>query len=877
MSLLRTKIQLPPLRAQHIQRERLLRHVLTSAEPHSRLTLVSAPAGFGKSSCLIEWAHQLRTAGTWVAWYALDERDNDPARFGAYLLGAFQGASSKFQPTDSDLKQAGLQETIQHILNVADELATQTMLMLDDYHLITEPQIHDAVGFMTEYLPENLRLVIGTRADPPLQLARLRTLGVITEVRMADLRFEQEEMAVWLHQMLGWMPSKRLLTQLDGLTEGWAAALALILMNPALKDEQALASQLTRYSLTQRHIFDYFAQEVFEQQSEPLKAFLLDTCALDWLNPDVCTVLTGKPNAPLLLSRLAADSLFIVPLSETEPLYRYHHLFAQYLRQQLELADRLRYLHQHRRAAEWHTAHDNFVEAVTHALASQDLDFAAQLIESRAWEALTSRGEISTIMNWLTCFTDDVLKGRPRLCLYFSRALYLSGDIERSQHFLQFATETLREVESTIPQRQALQTIAFNYQATLAAYRGDLESGLHWIKQAIMQQQTVDALDRVRIANTNAFIHYLIGDVPTARSAYQAALEQAEQIHHHYLRLDAHYYLAQLDLLAGKLDAVEARCQGILTGYDAKIGPLSALMLPLAAVYYQRNRIVEAEATVRDAIALARRANIPDLLCFAHLTLANTLLAQGKFTEAEASMVQAQSYARGFHSPMMTSLIGAAEAYLALCLGQLEAGTAWAVAYRMTKDAGFCRDYEDLTLARIWLAQGESDQALSFLEQLITRAEAGGRLATAISAKFLQALAYQAKGAVQAALEALEPVLRHAASDGILRLFLDAGLPARRLLRLAVEHRIDADYAAYLLNVAAQNETAHHPANTLTEREIEVLGYMAAGASNQAIAARLVVSLGTVKSHIHHIMNKLEAQNRTEAVSKARSLHILAD
>ncbi len=578
-----------------------------------------------------------------------------------------------------------------------------------------------------------------------------------------------------------------------------------------------------------------------------------------------------------MLSRLAADSLFIVPLSETEPLYRYHHLFAQYLRQHLEMADRMRYLHQHRRAAEWHTAHDNLVEAVAHALASQDLDFAAQLIESRAWEALTSRGEISTIMNWLACFTDDVLKGRPRLCLYFSRALYLSGDIERSEHFLQLATETLRKVESTIPNRQALQTIAFNYQATLAAYRGDLEAGLHWIKQANAQQQTVDALDRVRIANTNAFLHYLIGDVPAARSAYQAALEQAEQIQHHFLMLDAHYYLAQLDLLAGKLDSVEARCQGVLTRYHAKIGPLSALMLPLTAVYYQRNRIVEAETTLRDAIALARRTNIPDLLCFAHLTLAEILLARGEFTEAEASMVQAQSYARGFHSPMMTSVIGAAGAYLALCLGQIEAGMAWAATYQMTKDAGFYRDYEDLTLARIWLAQGELDQALSFLEQLIARTEAGGRLATAISAKFLQALAYQAKGDVNAALEVLEPVLRHAEGDGIIRLFLDAGLPARRLLRLAVERRIAADYAAYLLNVAAQNESAHHPANTLTEREIEVLGYMAAGASNQAIADRLVVSLGTVKSHIHHIMNKLDAQNRTEAVSKARSLHILAD
>ncbi len=877
MSLLRTKIQLPPLRVQHVQRERVLRRLVNAPHPQTRLILVSAPAGFGKSSCLVEWGHQLRKKGALVAWYALDEHDNDPVRFGTYLLGAFQQVSSLFQASDYP-KQMGVQETIYHILNTVGDLQSQSILILDDYHLITDPQIHDAVGLMTEYLPENMCLALGTRADPPLPLARLRTQGLITEVRVADLRFQKEEVADWLQAMLGWIPSERLLKQLDGLTEGWAVALALILMNQSLTNEQTLENQLVRYSLTQRHIFDYFAQEVYERQSEPFKAFLLDTCVLDGLNPEVCTALTGRPDAPLILNQLATGSLFIVPLSETEPLYRYHHLFEQFLRQGLELTDHARYLHQHYRASQWHEAHDNLVEAVQHCLAAQNFDSAAQLIETRVWETLTSRGEITTILNWLTRFTDEVLKSRPRLCLYFSRALYLNGDVKGSRHYLELAAQTLKDAESGIPNRQALQTIAFNYQATLAAYQGDIEAGRRWIEQANAQQHTVDALDRVRIANTYAFLHYLIGNVSAARGAYQSALEQAEQLQHHYLMLDAHYYLAQTDLLAGKLDLVEARCQGILTQYyPAKMGPLSALMLPLAAVYYQRNRIIEAEATLREAIALARRKNIPDLLWFAHLNLAEILLARGEFNEVEASMAQAQSYARGFQSPIISSVIGAAGAHLALRLSQLEAGAEWAAAYQTTKERGFHRDYEDLTLARIWLAQGKLDQALAFLEQLIASADTGGRLGSAISAKFLQALAYQAKGQMNEALSALEPVLVHAEREGFVRLFLDAGPPALKLLRLAVDRHIVTDYAAYLLDAAAQNASAQHPSDTLTEREIDVLKYIAAGASNQAIADAFVISLGTVKSHIHHIMNKLNAQNRTEAVSKARSLHILAD
>lgn len=871
-SLLRTKIQLPPIRTQHIDRERLMLHLGARAQPDTRLVLVSAPAGFGKSSLLVHWSHGLRRDGSVVAWYAIDERDNDPARFGAYLLGAFRSLGGAFASLPDDTARVGLQEAITAILNAAVELDSPVVLVLDDYQLITEPHVHDAVGFMLEDLPVNMRLAIGTRADPPLQLARLRARGAVTEVRMADLRFRAAETADWLSRSLGRMPSAPLIERLEAVTEGWAAALALLLAGRPEADEQELESQLAGYSRSRRHIFDYLADEVLERQPDEIRQFLFDTCVLDRLHPELCRAMTGREDAPLLLERLAAAGLFVIPLSDSEPTYRYHHLFEQFLRRRLEMEDRRRYLDQHRQAAQWHAAHDGAVEAVQHALAAEALDYAAALIEEQAWADLTSRGETMTLIGWLPAFPRTALRHHPRLSLYFSRALYLTGDIERSREYVQLATEVLDDGGD-----EALWAIACNYQATLAAYCGEVEAGRRWIQRAAALSDAVDDLDRVRIANTAAFLDYVTGDVAAARRAYRQALEQAQRLGHHYLMLDAHYYLAQADLLAGELTAALERCEAVRAQYAARISPLSVLMLPQAQVHYQRNRPAEAEAALREAITLARQANITDVLWSAHVLLADVLLAQGEAAAAAESIAQARGYGRGYRSPMVASLIGAAEARLMLRSGRTDEAAAWAAEYRRTERPGYQRDYEDLTLAQVLLAQGEHRRARELLARLTAEAEAGGRAASVAGAEAVLALVHQAAGDTGAALAALERALAPARPQGAVRLFLDLGEPMVRLLRRAAGRGIGSGYVERLLDAAGRSDAAQHPADALTEREVEVLRHVAEGRSNQAIATALVVSLGTVKSHIHHIMGKLEARSRTEAVSKARGLGILTD
>lgn len=877
--LLHTKTRLPPIRKQHTHRQRLVQRI--AARTDTRLILVSAPAGFGKSSCLVEWAYTMREAGAQVAWYALDEQDNDPARFAAYFINAFRSADDRFAPLFPEGAQTDLPEAVVAVVNAAAQHDGQIALVLDDYHLITAPPIHDAISRMCDYLPPNMRIAIGTRADPPLQLARLRARGEITELRMMDLRFSRDEMAALLRAALGWIPSQQVLDELAEVTEGWAAALSLIIMaldsHTHTVDEQALKGQLAGYSRTQRHIFDYFAAEVLRQQPAEIRRFLLDTCVLDRLSPSVCSALTNDANAPLLLEQIAATSLFVIPLSASQPVYRYHHLFEQFLRQQVQLADRARYLAQHHAAAVWYMVNDNVGDAVNHALAAEDYAYAASLIESAAWETLTSRGELVTILGWLQRFPQDALTQHPRLCLYFSRALYLTGDIEHSEVYIQIAASALERTADRGPEQQALQAIVANYQATLAAYRGKVRDGLALNQRAAVLSHTVDALDQVRIVNTAAYLHLLQGDVTAARESYERALALAEAANHHYLILDAQSYLAQVDLMAGDLRQARARCEQVLAQYDMQIAPLSVVMLPLARAYFEQNQLVEAEATTRNALTLARRGYIPDALWAGYILLAGVLSARREHDDALACIQHARQIAGSYSSPAILSVIDAAEAKIMLHCGRVDEAGEWAETYQQSEPADYLCDFEDFTLARVWLAQQQTTRALTLLVRVVDAAQAAGRSGHVIEGEVLRALAYQSAGQPDAALNALGRALTLAEAQGYVRVFLDGGAPILALLRRIAAMNTVPAFAKYLLATAQRTENVRHPADTLTEREIEVLARIAAGASNQEIAEALVISLGTVKSHIHHIMSKLDAQNRTEAVARARSLNILTD
>lgn len=871
--LLSTKVTLPPQPAQYVRRERLLQKV--AAFPEARLILTCAPAGFGKSSWVLAYCHHLKAANAQVAWYALDRQDNDPARFAAYLMRAF--CPDDAQQIGED--QRDLEDVVTLIMNRLVQDSGHYVFALDDYHLITNPTIHHCIALMLEHLPVNGQVLIGTRADPPLPLSRLRARGQIVELRAADLRFTSGEIKTFVQQAARAQLSDQSLRELEIASEGWITALWLIRLAAESMgqklDDEAIAQHLNRFSTAQRHIFDYFADEVFDQQPAELQQFLLDTCVLNRLFPDICVVLTGNDNGSLLLDDMARSSLFLIPLSDHEPVYRYHHLFEDFLRNRLRLADPERFQRLHQRAAEWHQAHGNVVEAVDHALTGAAYDEAAWLIKHRAWEALTAHGEIMTMLSWLPAFPEPVLKAHPRLCLYFSRALYLTGDFEQSQQLVQMAAREIDHLPEDAPETAATRGIVYNYQATLAAYQGDLTQGFAFIERASKQWDKLDPVSQVRVANTRAYLHFLQGDSAAACRAYEEALTLAQQADHHYLTIDAVYFLAQLDVHQGRLLQAQARCEDQLEQQARRIAPISALLTVLARVHYEQNRPVEAEVMLRDAAHLARRGHISEILWLSYTLLAVMLAAQGQPEEAEDFACQADAIAQQFDSPPVKSIVAAATARVMLLTQRLDEAAHWARDYQQSAPVEFMRDYEELTLARVWIAQGKPDSVLPHLDNLIGAAGHAGRAGSVLEAQLLQALAFQADGQTEQALGALEHVLRLAAVEGYVRLFLDEGPPMVRLLRRAVEHNIVPDYAGRLLREAEKESRRTHPADVLTDRELEVLELVAEGATNQDIADSLVISLGTVKSHVNHIMGKLDAQNRTEAVAKAQSLGIL--
>jgi LuxR family maltose regulon positive regulatory protein len=615
-----------------------------------------------------------------------------------------------------------------------------------------------------------------------------------------------------------------------------------------------------------------------EQLPPQTRDFLLDTCVLARLEPRICTALTSDANAPLILHELASANLFLLPLAEDKPFYRYHPLFSEFLCQYLALHDNERLLIRHRRAAEWYAAHDQIASAVTHALDAGDHPFAARLIEDGAWPMLTSRGEIETIVRWLPRFSEESLREFPRLTLYFSRALYLTSELEQSRIYVQMALASLDEQGITGDEERSLRAIAFSYQATLEAYQGQIQHGLSLIAQSEALQDATSPLDRVRIANTRAFLHYLRGDIVAARQGYELALELARQIGHHYLVLDAIGYLAQLDLMQGALHKAQRRCSETLAQYPTPIAPLCTVMLPLASVCFEQNRIDEAEALVREAIDLAQRGTIPDLLWRAHALLATILASRGEWEKSLAEVQRTEQITSRFRSAFMPDYVGAIRVRIALLCGKVEQALAWSARDELSANdsvtAEYQRDFEQLTLARLWLKQGRQTEALELLQQACTVMQSTGRLGNMVEARLLEALLHEAAGKSQIALHALAAALRQAEPEAQIRPFLEFGESLRALLMRASAQGIEPVFVHTLLARIPEPQRVRNAGEILTQREIEVLQEIAVGRSNQEIADLLVVSVGTVKSHLNHIMDKLDARNRTEAVAKARLLNL---
>ncbi len=892
--LLKTKLFMPPLRHEAVQRPRLTARL--DAGLRCALTLISAPAGFGKTTALLEWAGRLAAR---VAWLSLDEGDNDAARFCAYLVAALQTVLPGIgDPALAALRspQPPLETVLTGLIN---EIAAETgplVLILDDYHTIRTPAIHDAVAFLIDHLPAPLRLVIATRADPPLPLARLRSRGQLAELRAADLRFTPDEAASFLNQAMGLGLSAADAAALEVRTEGWIAGLQLAALS--LQGRQDASAFIAAFSGSHHFILDYLTEEVLRRQPPDVQTFLLCTSILDRLCGPLCDALLEDRAAPAqgTLEQLERQNMFIVPLDDERRWYRYHHLFADLLHSQLLRLHASRVPELHRRASLWHEQHGLTAEAVRHALQAGDGPRAAGLVEANGWPLLI-RGEMMTVLGWLEALPEEQVRARPWLCIYHAWVLVMTGRLDAVEPRLQDAARNL--LPSTGAGREMLGHLAA-IRAYAASQKSDAAGAITFAHEALECLPEHDLPVRSVVSYTLGVACLLADDVAGACQALAEAGRLGRASGNIHMAVPALCGLAGEQMVLGRLRQAQETLQALLpltAGREGRPLPLAARVYSeLSELHYEWNDLEAATRYAEESIKLGSLWGNTEAWTRAPLALAQALLAQGDTDGAYAALRKVDAFVR-VHDTTASTIARVEACRAQLWLANIEENMAaaadWAEARAslLQPDMGLplIRQREHLALARVLIALGRHGDALGLLARLRTAAEAGGHAGHLIKIRVLEALAHRAQGELKQALAAIEQALALAEPEGYVRTFLDESAPMAELLaglsrdwrsphagyvrRLLAAFGIEVDSQQRAVRLAKLDASTW--AEPLSTRELEVLRLMAAGLSNGEIAGRLVVAVSTVKRHINHIFSKLGATSRTQAIVRARERGLL--
>jgi len=856
------------------------------------LTLISAPAGFGKTTLVSEWRASNAGRDYPVAWLSLENDDNDPIRFLTYLVAAL----GKLKPDLAEIALGMLQSPqpppleafLTGLINDLAEMSNPFALVLDDYHVITSQPVHQALTFILDHLPQQMHLVLLTRADPPLPLGRLRARNQLVELRADDLRFTTAEAAAFFNQVMGLALSADDLAGLDHRTEGWIAGLqlaALAIQTPRpLQGAGDTASFITGFTGSHHYVVDYLVSEVLSRQPESVRSFLLQTSILERMTGGLCDRLMERSDGQTMLRQLEEANLFLVPLDEECRWYRYHHLFAEVLRNQLRQAYPNQLPELHRRAAEWFEQNGLVSEAIHHALAAGDQARAARLVEQNALPMLM-RGDAVTVLNWINSMT-PLVQERPWLGVYQSWAFICTAQLDRLEASLQ-GVEKL--ILSPVPETeaQAMRSQIAAVRALAAVRQGEAKQAIDLAHQALELLPESDTTIRTVVIYTLGEANVLAGDLVGAQRAF------AEVGRNHTA---AGNLLAAVVALCSSADLLCEQAElhraaetyraavQMATRSDGRMLPAAArACLGLSGLEYEWNNLDEARRNAQQSLEMGRRWGNPDHLAGTHLMRARLQQAEGDAAGALESLREAEDLARGQGvAPRTVHHIAALRVRLLLAQNNLEALTGWAHEHSLDPDdeISFLHQIAYLTLARILMAQSQVETALTLLERLLGQVEALGQTGLALDVLVLQSLALEQKGDTSRALTVLTRALSLGQSGGYVRVFLDEGAPMAKLLRYAGSHGVSPKYVAGLLSqfdreIGAASTSQQPLIEPLTERELQVLHLLADGLSNQAIAEKLVVALGTVKTHTASLFRKLDVTSRTQAAVRARELGLL--
>lgn len=894
LPLLATKLYIPRPRTPLVQRPHLIKR-LQQAATHP-LTLLAAPAGFGKTTLLSTW---IEHASFSAAWVSLDRADNDLTRFWWYTLTALDQAVPTCGASALELLQSpqppAMERLLITVINTLAALAQEVVLVWDDYHLITVPAIHDSVAFLLEHLPPQLHLIIATRADPPLPLARLRTRGELIELRSADLRFLSEETATFLTRLSGLTLSAEDITALETQTEGWIAGLQLAALS--LQGREDIQGFIMDFTGNHRYVVDYLVEEVVVHQPESVQTFLLQTAVLERMTGSLCEAVTGQAESQVMLERLEQANLFLVPLDDERHWYRYHHLFADVLRHRLQqqMPDRIPELH--RRASIWYEQHGLHAEAVSHALSATDFDRAARLVERDAAALIWKRGELSTLLGWLEALPEQAMRAYPHLLIDHAWALLWSGQAAALEAQLRDIKQMLADPLETQPDihpsadRAMLGEVAA-IQAELARQRGDTSGAIELAREGLARIPEDASWPRSIVTGLLGGAYRLRGDLAAARRAYNETVHVSQASGNVAVTLFALGELVQVHVMQGALHQAARTYQQALDLAAQRPAPtapaLGVAMVSMGEVLRQWNDLDGAERLLLQGIAFCQqRGGMAEYALNGCLSLARVFLARGQGDEVLRMTEQAEQIGRDSH---FAARVAALQARWWLAQEKRNAAIRWAATlqHELMASDEFVYDHLDtsLVLARLHIAQGRSDEALQLLERLLPTAASAGLTGQMIEIQALEAIAFQAQAKPPQALIMLTQALERAEPEGYVRVFVDEGEPMRVLLLQAASRGVAADYASTLLaafGAAAGAGAAPQIAapmgtpliDPLSEREQELLRLIASGLSPQEIADELIIAVGTVRNHIKHIYGKLDAHNRLQAVERARALHLL--
>ncbi len=929
--LLATKLFVPPPGKILVERPRLMKRLYECLHPACRLALISAPAGFGKTTLVSAWATSLKTyeleSCPSFAWLSLDEGDNDPVVFWSYIISSLQAQQQEIGKQALSLLQttplSELEGNLTSLVNDLAKIRHPLILILDDYHLVRNPAVHHSLSFFVEHVPSQFHVMVISRTNPPLPLALLRGRGQLLEVRLDDLRFSSQDADSFLNSGWGLNLAAQAVETLNGKTEGWIAGLqmaALSLREAAASQDRAKVDDfIASFSGSNRYVLDYLIEEVLNQQPAEIQNFLIRTSILDRLCSPLCDELLSSaeqgvpPASQKILEHLESCNLFILPLDNQRYWYRYHPLFTDLLKKRLSQMESGVVAELHQRAIRWYEQNGLIPQAAEHALQVKDYHKAAALV-SQICEELWGRGEHATLLEWMEALPEEERRKYPHLWIYQVSMLITAGKMREAEHCILDIEDYIRASSATDSNQASFMGRVFSLRAYIASFYRDIPNLLHYARLALDNlTRKEDAWGRCGIFLVLSNAYLANGNLEAAGQSLAEAIDAGKIAHRPYMVLTAMSNLAIVLYTLGDLRRASQICQEsllLIQHNGLERSPLAAnLFIGQGIILCERHDLDEADKSIRRGLELGRERSHIWSIAWGYRALIRLLLAQDSLAAAEVAVREAEQLANIHEIPEYhTCGISGLKARVWLRLGKIDQVEQYLTSrqIQVESDIQYPHESEYLALANLRLVKGDLESAANLLERMLLRSESAKQQLWVIRTLVLQALLYQAQGNRGKSLQSLSRAMNLAEPEGIIQTFVDEAEPMMHLLDEAIKQNVHTEYAHRLLKAFPASQPELRPGADIqtdasapvgpeigfaksgqtlpvkgmlvepfSAREMEIIRLIAEGWSNSEIAQKLYISVRTVKYHTTNIYSKLGVSGRTQAIARGRELGLL--